>query len=71
MTLELYNLATDISETKNLVTADPARAKAMYAQASALMRDAAPFPTAASSGAPGKSGKAGKKGGKGGKKGKF
>jgi len=40
--LELYNLATDIGETKNLAPAEPARLKQMYAEASALMRDAAP-----------------------------
>ena len=40
--LELYNLATDISEKHNLAATDPDRVKAMYTRAKAMMADAAP-----------------------------
>ena len=40
--LELYNLATDIGEKHNLADAEPARLKAMYARAKAMMSDAVP-----------------------------
>ena len=58
--LELYNLATDIGETKNLAAAEPARLKQMYAEASAIMRDAAPSLSVTTSKKTAKTGKTGK-----------
>jgi hypothetical protein len=53
-TVELYNLADDISETNNLATAQPDRVKAMRARLDAMMKDAAPSlaGTSSKSGAP-------------------
>jgi arylsulfatase A-like enzyme len=40
--IELYNLANDISETKNLAAAEPERVKIMHARMETLMKNAAP-----------------------------
>jgi arylsulfatase A-like enzyme len=40
--VELYNLATDIGETNDLATAEPARAEEMRARLNALIKDAVP-----------------------------
>lgn len=50
--LELYNLATDISEKHNLAASEPDRVKTMHARLQSMMRDAVPNLAAATTPAP-------------------
>ena len=63
--LELYNLAGDISEKKNLASAEPDRVKIMLARAESFMADAVPNGATTETHAPASAAKPGKaKGGK-------